>query len=271
MYSTLVAQATENSSSSSSATAGSSSSTVSSSSSKWAVAAVLALHLPPALYLSTLHQRGPLAIMEALQSELAATTATTPATTAATAATSATQQQRSVAFLMPCHSTPFYSHLHTRGQWHNGASPLQKPLEQPLQQQPLLLLRALDCSPEVPRGTSESARFETDALALVSSMYSSSSSSSSSSSRNSRSSRSSDSSQQQQQQQLPEYIVTYPLYSDGALRPWLQQHSYSEVRRVFNTHCSGDADALHTHHHIVLLRRSISSSSNGKRKSASQK
>eukprot|EP00953_Heterococcus_sp_UTEX-ZZ885_P031267 16426-Heterococcus_DN1.PRE.3 len=230
----------------------SSSSTVSSSSSKWAVAAVLALHLPPALYLSTLHQRGPLAIMEALQSELAATS------TAATAA----KQQRSVAFLMPCHSTPFYSHLHIQGQQHRGASPLKnplgKPLKQPLHQRPLLLLRALDCSPEVPQGTSESARFQADALALVNSLYSSSSSRSSSASGSS--------------EQLPEYIVTYPLYSEGALSLWLQQHSYSEVRRVFNTHFSGDADALHTHYHIALLRRSssISSSGSSKRRSGSK-
>jgi GPI mannosyltransferase 3 len=175
--------------------------------------------------------------MEALQAELAATTATTAA-----------KQQRSVAFLMPCHSTPFYSHLHIQGQQHRGASPLKnplgKPLKQPLHQRPLLLLRALGCSPEVPRGTSESARFEADALALVNSLYSSSSSSSRSSSTSGSS------------EQLPEYIVTYPLYSEGALRVWLQQHDYSEVLRVFNTHFSGDADALHTHYHIALLRRS---------------
>jgi hypothetical protein len=174
--------------------------------------------------------------MEALQSELAAT---------ATAATAA-KQQRSVAFLMPCHSTPFYSHLHIQGQQHRGASPLKEPLEQPLEQplhqRPLPLLRALDCSPEVPRGTSESARFEADALALVNSLYSSSSSSISSTSGSS-------------SEQLPEYIVTYPLYSEGALRVWLQQHDYSEVLRVFNTHFSGDADALHTHYHMALLRR----------------
>ena len=52
---------------------------------------LMLLQVPMGLYFSLVHQRGPIAAMEFLRED---------------------STVRSVHFLMPCHSTPYYSHLH---------------------------------------------------------------------------------------------------------------------------------------------------------------
>ncbi|CAG0884469.1 unnamed protein product, partial [Cyprideis torosa] len=53
---------------------------------------LMLVNLPVVFYLGTIHQSGPLVVMSSLQQRI--------------------QDRSSVVFLMPCHSTPFYSHLH---------------------------------------------------------------------------------------------------------------------------------------------------------------
>ncbi|CAM9552462.1 unnamed protein product, partial [Discosporangium mesarthrocarpum] len=135
------------------------------------VAGILVIHVPAALYLSTIHQRGPLAAVEAVARLL-------PAAVAAGGigvGTEGTGFSRSpgrvgmrgtggeggrgmgagvsVHFLMPCHSTPLHSHLHFQ-----EINPS---------------LWSLDCSPANrlrPRG-SESDQFQRDPLAFVKALY----------------------------------------------------------------------------------------------------
>lgn len=53
---------------------------------------LLLAHIPMALYFSCVHQRGTVALMDVLREDITANS--------------------SVLFLMPCHSTPYYSHIH---------------------------------------------------------------------------------------------------------------------------------------------------------------
>ncbi|XP_019910540.1 GPI mannosyltransferase 3 isoform X2 [Esox lucius] len=64
-----------------------------------AACALLVSNLIPALYTGLLHQRGPLDVMGHLQNLCDHTNPSTPTLP-------------EVLFLMPCHSTPFYSHIH---------------------------------------------------------------------------------------------------------------------------------------------------------------
>ncbi|KAM9409446.1 GPI mannosyltransferase 3 isoform 1-T4 [Pholidichthys leucotaenia] len=64
-----------------------------------AAAVLLAANLAPALYTGLIHQRGTLDVMTHLQP-------------LCNSSSSSTGLQPDVLFLMPCHSTPFYSHIH---------------------------------------------------------------------------------------------------------------------------------------------------------------
>jgi len=77
---------------------------------------VIITNVPMIIYFSLYHKAGSIAILSLLRQHLASTT-TTP-----------TNSNISVHFLMPCHSTPYYSHLHLQ-----TSSPLE--------------FRFLDCSP----------------------------------------------------------------------------------------------------------------------------
>ncbi|KAM7358789.1 phosphatidylinositol glycan anchor biosynthesis class B isoform 1-T1 [Cochliomyia hominivorax] len=66
----------------------------------WFIAATIVLgNALPAWYLSTIHQKGPLEVMDKLQ-------------TVAREYLDEQQHPASILFLMPCHSTPYYSHIH---------------------------------------------------------------------------------------------------------------------------------------------------------------
>jgi phosphatidylinositol glycan class B len=109
----------------------------------WACAIFFLLHGPLALYLSTVHQRGPLAIMDVLRRELISTQGNGTAVV-------------SVHFIMPCHSTPLHSHLHV-----------------PLMLEGRLSLRTLDCSPDarLSKEGSESDEFVSDPVAFMRRSY----------------------------------------------------------------------------------------------------
>ena len=77
---------------------------------RWRRAAALlclVLQVPAATYLSTFHQRGPVAVMDVLAFHAKALGA--PSSSSA----SSTTTPMTVFFLMPCHSTPFHSHVHS--------------------------------------------------------------------------------------------------------------------------------------------------------------
>ncbi|KAJ8029122.1 GPI mannosyltransferase 3 [Holothuria leucospilota] len=61
---------------------------------------LLVLNVPVALYTGLLHQRGTLDVMTFLRQELRSEV-------------TSVENKEDVLFLMPCHSTPFYSHLHS--------------------------------------------------------------------------------------------------------------------------------------------------------------
>ena len=76
---------------------------------RWRRAAALvclALQVPAAIYLSTVHQRGPVAVMDVLASHAKALIGSSPSS-------ATTAPMMTVLFLMPCHSTPFHSHVHS--------------------------------------------------------------------------------------------------------------------------------------------------------------
>jgi phosphatidylinositol glycan class B len=64
---------------------------------------LLATNVPMALYMSLVHQRGPLSAVEYLATRLHETTPII---------STVESEELAIHFLMPCHSTPLYSHLH---------------------------------------------------------------------------------------------------------------------------------------------------------------
>lgn len=104
------------------------------------LAVLFVLNAAPALYLSRWHQRGPMEVMDVLAERISK---------------EHSGHRVSVDFLMGCHATPFYTHLHL---------------------DPLPKLRFLDCTPpsEVPvddANITESRWFELDPEAFVSRRY----------------------------------------------------------------------------------------------------
>ncbi|CAM9187423.1 unnamed protein product [Phaeothamnion confervicola] len=238
---------------------------------RMAVVAFVLGNTPLALYVSIVHQRGPLAVTAALRRELTARARAGPAGGGGLAAAAACgscpagdsppsePNEVSVHFLMPCHSTPFYSHLHVPEL--NGR----------------LRLWSLDCSPSKRLSPlrSESDRFDADPAAFTAATYG----------QPPRRWRrffapseppklpSLPGPDDGLQRALPDYLVLYethlaavssalPVAETAALGEAERRAAsgdatsgYVEVARVFNTHFNGDSDAAETYGHICVLRR----------------
>ncbi|CAM9301770.1 unnamed protein product [Choristocarpus tenellus] len=223
------------------------------------VLVLVSLHVPTAIYLSTVHQRGPLAAVEAVARRLLAVEAgrtevgwdganemsdkgEVPQDGSRNGGGVEGERTRlSVHFLMPCHSTPLHSHLHLQG----------RELE----------LLSLDCSPSnrlQPEG-SESDRFQADPLTFVKTLYGSDGGgkgdtnfptvvSAGGATDHAVSSTS------PTQQEIPDMVVVYDTHL-LALEGFLATKGLEVVETVFNTHMNGDADSDDTHGRVCILAR----------------
>ncbi|CAM9736986.1 unnamed protein product [Chrysoparadoxa australica] len=194
---------------------------------------LIALNLPVALYLSLVHQRGPLAIADALQQELSAVTR------ARSKAAHEPSSRLAIHFLMPCHSTPYYSHVHF--------PELKGGID----------LWQLDCSPqcrEKGNQSCESGQFQADPLSFVKGAYKS---------------RGLPDYVVTYDAHGEELQVSCSSNSFGCFQPnttlccwtvslqsWLTKNKFAELSRVFNTQINGDSDSDTTYKNIVLWKRS---------------
>jgi len=90
---------------------------------------LLLVNVPMALYLSTIHQAAPIGVMEYVSDNI--------------------QNNESVHFLMPCHSTPYYSHVHRN-----------------------ISMKFLDCSPSFePNYVDEADKFKANPKAFLFNYY----------------------------------------------------------------------------------------------------
>ena len=163
--------------------------------------ALLATHLPLALYLSLFHQRGPIDALAFLSKALVAMGPGPPVT---------------IHFLMPCHATPWTSHLH-------------------IPTRPLTLLH-LDCSPEgrLSAEGSESDRFLTDPLGFSRGLYEGLG-------------------ERQSPVPMPDFIVAFGS-GWSALQPYLPPR-YVTAASFFYSSFKGDMDSPNQEDSIVVLKR----------------
>ena len=182
------------------------------------VFAIVGVNVIMAGYLSFAHQRSPVTVMNYLRNEAADPNTARPV--------------GSIHFLMPCHSTPYYSQLHQNiPMWFIDCSP-------PFMVEP----------PSARRELQQVKYFEQSPLDFVQDLYSDVGNEGLKLDLSSTEvmGRSPGVWVTWKHAELPTHIVTFDSF-ESSLAPFFQRHGYTEQARFFHSHVQGDVDA--TEHH----------------------
>ncbi len=169
------------------------------------------------MYVSIYHQSSPLKIMKFLRNEEYANT------DVATTNNSGKRVLKSVHFLMPCHSTPYYSHLHRNiPMWFIDCSPpyMVKPQNERQQikyfeKNPLKFVNDIYYNNKnTLLGTKQYSMDDQDQFIIVKWYH----------------------------KELPSHIVTFDSY-ENRLLPFFKNNGYEKIKEFFHSHVKGDVDS----------------------------
>ena len=182
------------------------------------VAVIVAVNAVMAAYLSFVHQKSPISVMRFLRNE----------------GISNSRDLKRVHFLMPCHSTPYYSHLHRNvPMWFIDCSP-------PYMVEP----------PSARRDLQQVKYFERNPLAFVNEIYSSVEKGGETDPAIS----TEGVWVKWKHHELPSHMVTFDSF-ERSLLPFFQRHGYEKVTSLFHSHLKGDADASEHHGYASIWYR----------------